>query len=174
MKRLVIGMAVTVFTVVLGLFGAAEAAAAGPDVTGYTYAKATETISAWGYAAVISSVVGDQLPTSDCIVTSSGMASNLDSSGRSRGKQVLLNLNCNQTLAGPGKPGNSAATPQGRQAKAIQDKADILSDDVTKSLAAGKTPYCGKGGVDTQACKDFCDKNAGVCSQTLLDFLATV
>jgi len=40
----------------------------------------------------------------------------LDSSGQSRGNTVLLDLNCNYAFSLPGVPGNSKASPEGKEA----------------------------------------------------------
>ncbi|SBS72251.1 conserved exported hypothetical protein [uncultured Mycobacterium sp.] len=167
MKRSVVSVAVAVLALVAGLIGAGIAAASGPNVVGSTYAKAAEKISNWGYTPVIASVVGDQLPTDDCIVTSSAQASNLDSSGRSRGKQLLVNLNCNAGLAGPGKPGNSLATPEGQKVRAIQLKGEGISMDYTKALQRNKAPWCE---ANAQRCQEICQQ-AGTCSADLLKYL---
>ena len=112
----VIRMVAVMGTAVTMLAAATGVAAA--DFTGYTYSQASAQITKDGSKAIIASVVGDQLPMGDCIVTSSSVASNLDSSGRSRGYAVNLHLNCNASVASAGVPGNSAASPAGRTAKA--------------------------------------------------------
>jgi hypothetical protein len=38
--------------------------------------------------------------------------------------KVLLSLNCNDSVAAPGKPGNSAASPEGRVAKQQQQEVE--------------------------------------------------
>lgn len=149
-------------------FSAGVAGASGPDLSGQTYGKAAEQLKGWGLTPVIASVVGDQLPTDDCIVTSSTRASNLDSSGRSRGPQTLLQLNCNQQLAEPGKPGNSAASPAGRQMKSLQQQGTKLGRDYDAALAAGVEPWCGS---HVSTCQSICDKS-GTCSEDLVNYLS--
>jgi hypothetical protein len=166
MRRSVITV-VGVLLVTTGLFGVGTAAASGPDVSGETYGKASSKLSGAGWTPVIASVVGDQLATDDCIVTSSAAASNLDSSGRSRGSQMLLNLNCNQSLAAPGKPGNSAASPEGKQAKVMQDLAGKLSRTFDAETKQGLDHYCSD---HSDYCTSVC-KQSGVCGGSLLSFL---
>jgi hypothetical protein len=66
-------------------------------------------------------------------VTGSRKASNLDSSGKSRGYEVLLDLNCNKPVAAPGKAGNSAVSATGAKAKKVM----------------GWIEYCNKGDIDS-------------------------
>lgn len=127
----------------------AVAAASGPDYSGQTYADASAQIASGGGTPVIATVVGEQLQTGDCIVTGSRKASNLDSSGRSRGYQVLLDLNCNMTLAAPGKPGNSAASPAGRPQKQLIETGNWCSQPEQ---------------ADYADCATFCAENQGFCT----------
>ncbi|WP_163748644.1 hypothetical protein [Mycolicibacterium helvum] len=135
-------------------------AAAGPDFSGMTYGQAVEKISSWGSKAVIASVVGDQLAMNDCVVTSGSKATNLDSSGRSRGSEFLLHLNCNQALAAPGKPGNSVATPEGRK---------VHKDMVAIAYINEHPDNCDSA---VSWCQSLCDKYPGSCSNDLLNHLA--
>lgn len=160
-----------ILSVVIGIaLSGGVAAASGPDYSGQTYGKAAKQISGWG-TPIIASVVGDQLVTDDCIVTSSKMGSFLDPSGRPRKSQVLLNLNCNGSLAGPGKPGNSLASPQGKKMKDNVEAANNLNKDLTSALAAGTDPWCASES-HAQTCKNICDIS-GECSTELLDYLAS-
>jgi len=175
MKRtLVFGMsAVASGVLCLDLLGSGIASATN-EYAGQTYAKASQQIAGSGGKAIIATVVGEQLATSDCMVTGSRKASFLDSSGKSAGSNVLLDLNCNQPLAQPGKSGNSAATPQGAQLKAVQEQADQLENDLNTSLANGTVPYCGQSGDAAQSCKSFCDAHSGTCPDDLLSYLANL
>src|SRR3954453_6777118 len=97
-----VGAAITSLSI-LGV-GVASADA----VTGHTYSDASAAISSVNGKPVIATVSGNQLKTSDCIVTSWHTSKFLNSSGRNDRKQEwLLNLNCNNLVASPGKPGNS-------------------------------------------------------------------
>lgn len=153
-----------------GLFGVGMAAAAPPNLSGQTYGKAVEQIKSWGATPVIATVVGDQLATDDCVVTNSAKASNLDSSGRSRGSQILLNLNCNAVLAGPGKPGNSAATPEGQAALADANK---INGATAYDLKSGVVPWCGQSEANTSKCEEICS-NSGRCTDEVLKYLASL
>jgi hypothetical protein len=116
----VIGTALALVATASGLSAA--------DYSGQTYGQASQQITNSGSKPIIASVVGDQLATNDCIVTSAARASNLDSSGRSRGSEILLHLNCNALVASPGVPGNSAASAAGKAAKADITTADWCAE----------------------------------------------
>lgn len=121
MKRSMVGLSVASAAVMFFSTGTASAI---NEYVGMTYEKAQSSISSWGGQTEIATKVGEELPTSQCIVTGSRTASFLGTSGFSGGSQVLLDLNCNQSLAAPGQPGNSAASPQGRQVqKQLKDLA---------------------------------------------------
>ena len=166
MKRSRIGISAVTAVVALGVFGGGTSAAI-QDLTGMTYGKAAEQVKSWNWTPVIASVVGDQLALDDCIVTSSGQAANKDSSGRSRGGQLNLNLNCNAPLAAPGKPGMSAASPQGREVKAKQEPGIKYSQDYEWAVANGVTPWCED---NSASCKQVCDES-GSCSDDLVQFI---
>lgn len=112
--------AVGAIAVSMSMVGAGVAAA--DPYAGQTYGDASSAISSYGQTAIIAGRVGSLLPDSECIVTRSQQAP--WTSGANFvpvTDTVLLYLNCNQTLAGPGVPGNSAASPEGRQAKKDQE-----------------------------------------------------
>ncbi len=96
-------------------------ASATNEYAGQTYADAVQAISDAGQSAVIATRVGSLLPTDECMVTGSRSANFLDSSGINGGGRVLLFLNCNDTYAKAGIPGNSLGSPEGRTAKADAD-----------------------------------------------------
>lgn len=108
-------------------FGAGTAAAIN-EYAGQTYADATQAISSAGQTAVIASREGSYLPTDQCMVTGSRSANFLDSSGVNGGGRVLLYLNCNDTYAHDGHPGNSLGSPEGRAAKADADAKQAEAD----------------------------------------------
>ena len=145
--------------VAMGAFGAGGASAA-PNLTGLTYAKAAAKIQGWGGTPVISSIVGSQLATDDCVVTQARESLTLDSSGRSahRGRW-LFDLNCNAAVAAPGKPGNSAASPVGANAKKVQGWNTSWNR---------KPAYC-DGHI--AYCQRYCDNFDG-CSDELKEYLA--
>lgn len=149
-------------TVASGAFGAGVAAAKGPNLSGQTYAKASEQISGWGQKAIISSVVGDQLAMSDCIVTGSNRGTFLDSSGRKQAASILLDLNCDASLAAAGKPGLSAASTMGRKEKKELKSLAWYDKDPTR---------CDSTSIEY--CKQLCDKYSDECSAGLQGFLAS-
>ena len=106
------GIALIGAALAVGLVEAAPATAIN-EYEGLTYAQAVGQL---GARAQIASKVGSFLPTSQCVVTGSRSSSSLDSSGQSRGNTVLLDLNCNYAFSLPGVPGNSKASPEGKEA----------------------------------------------------------
>ena len=140
-------------------------ASADNEYVGSTYAKAAEDISRYGKAIIVSRI-GDYLPTEECIVVGSRTGNFNDSSGNVRGGTVLLNLNCNDSVAGA-HAGNSAATPEGKKAQLLRKYASDISEDYAKSEADGQSPYCADN-FDT--CVSIC-KKTGKCSSELSDYL---
>lgn len=91
--------------------------AAADDYAGQTYADASEAISQAGKKAVIATRAGNGLSDDNCVVTSSENAPWLKGDDFSPVTDtVLVNLNCNATVASATKSGNSAASPAGREA----------------------------------------------------------
>jgi hypothetical protein len=100
--------------------------AAADDYSGQTYGDASKAISDAGKKAVIASRTGDTLSDDQCIVTHSQSAPWIKGDNFAPVTDtVLLNLNCNATVASAKSPGNSAASPEGRAAiqKAQEDKS---------------------------------------------------
>lgn len=126
---------------------------------GQTYAYAAGKISDRGGNPVIMTVVGSQLATNDCIVTSWRKSSYAKKDHFDHEKKVLLSLNCASKLAHGGAPGNSLASPEGRAEKAIEEKAERINN---------KPAICMK---DLDSCQRFCDKYAGLCSREILSLL---
>lgn len=106
-------------------FGSGTASAVN-EYAGQTYNDAAQAISDSGQSPVIATRVGSFLPTGSCMVTGSRNSSFLDSSGVNPGGRVLLDLNCNNTFAAAGVPGNSIGSPEGRAAR--QDYEDKLAE----------------------------------------------
>jgi hypothetical protein len=148
---------------VLGAIGAAVlsvivfgsgVASAKDYYVGQTYDQASANITKYNGSPVIGAVNGDQLATGDCIVMSSHKSTFLNSSGvNDRKSEVVLNLNCNNRVAGPGHPGNSAASPQGLQAKKDQQAAE----NINKNPAV-----CEKSEDFATWCQVVC-KRSGLC-----------
>ena len=81
-----------------------------------------------GLFGFCSAAMSDETPLvlDPSVVTGSRSANFLDSSGTSPGGTVLLYLNCNNSFAAAGVPGNSIGSPEGRQAR--QDYEDKLAE----------------------------------------------
>lgn len=125
-KPVVLGIgAVSVVAASFAAFGSGIASATN-EYAGQTYNDAAQAISDAGQSPVIATRVGSFLPTGSCMVTGSRSANFLDSSGTSAGGTVLLYLNCNNSFAAAGVPGNSIGSPEGRQAR--QDYEDKLAE----------------------------------------------
>lgn len=140
MQRLIarVGLvaAAAIATASIALTGAGPAAA--DALTGRTYGDASATISEWNATPVVATVNGSQLPKDKCIVTHWQRSTSPSSTS-----DVLLDLNCNASVASAGKPGNSAMSPEGRQAKKDQAAADYINDDDSKCYESDKNlSYC--------------------------------
>jgi hypothetical protein len=129
-----------------GAFGCTTAAIAHADneYAGQTYGEAQQAIQQAGGTDTITTVVGDQLPTTQWRVTGSRSATSVDPSGFSTGSgRILLDLNCNNDLASPGNPGNSAASPQGQQTledQQAQQQAEAQQNQGDELLQSGNVP----------------------------------
>jgi len=147
---------------ILGAVGAAilsvtilgSGVASADALTGQTYDDAASKISEWNGTPVIGTVSGNQLQKGDCVVTSWHKSIFLDSSGdNTRGGEILLNLNCNNSLASPGHPGNSLMAPEGAKAK----------KDLTAAESINKDPsFCDKSDAIAQWCAGVCNRT-GLC-----------
>lgn len=93
------------------------------DYAGQTYGDASKAIKDANKKAVVATRSGDQ-PTNDkCLVTHSENAPWLKGTNFTPVTDtVLLDLNCNAAVASATKPGNSAASPEGRKAIADEKK----------------------------------------------------
>ena len=147
------------------IFGAAPANAIN-EYVGQTYEKASSNINQYG-KAVIASRVGSYLPTEKCIVTGSRRGNFLDSSGNNQGSTVLLDLNCNDTSAMGGHPGNSVMTPTGKRDQQQRESAKDISDNYAEATAAGQKSWCEE---NADQCYNFCEKT-GYCSGELNEYL---
>jgi hypothetical protein len=122
--------------------------------SGQTFAKASDAVTSNGGTPVISTVVGSQLATEDCMVTNAHKSITLDSSGKSAHNGTwLFDLNCNQVVAEPGKPGNSAATADGANAKAIESQIKSWNS---------KPASC----TNAKWCLAMCEKYGGCSAET--------
>jgi hypothetical protein len=142
-KAFRIGVSSIGLTSIVGVGVGVGVASADNEYAGQTYAQVQQAIQQTGGTDTIATVVGDQLPTSQCQVTGSRAASFLDSSGNNPGGRVLLDLNCNAAVASPGNPGNSAASPQGQQSlqdQQAQQQAQAQQNVGDELLQAGDAP----------------------------------
>jgi PASTA domain len=108
------------------LFGAGVAQAGStPDVVGQKYSDAESAISGAGLKPVVSTTVGDRKARPDCLVTNT-VARTVPPPENGSGAatdQLLVSLNCDDGEASSKTPGFSAASPEGRAAKAAADAA---------------------------------------------------
>ena len=142
------------------IFGAGSANADN-EYKGITYAQAKVQTAG---SAVIVSRIGEYLPTDQCVVTGSRF-------GNIAGvKKVLVSLNCNAPTALAGRPGGSAATPEGKVAAQNWKTAQELSGDYAAKVEAGETPVCLRDENTNYYCSKIC-KRSGACSSELLDVL---
>ncbi|WP_167106221.1 hypothetical protein [Mycobacterium sp. DL592] len=143
----------------------AGAANGAPPFYGETYAKASESVKSNGGTPMIATIIGSQLPTNDCVVTNAYPSITLNSQGRAaHGSRWLFELNCNQRIASPGKPGNSAATADGSQAKKIEGYIEYWNK--------GNFDACGADKKTAQWCQQECDAYGG-CSAEFENYLAS-
>ena len=134
------------------IFGSGVASA---DLTGMSYDDASAWISDHKGKPVVGTVSGDQVETGDCTVVSWHLSTFLNSCGENdRKKDFLLNLNCNNSVASPGNPGNSVMTPIGAQAKKQQQMAAKINKNPAWCHAADKNmEYCQTICKDTGLCE---------------------
>lgn len=158
MKTIAVRIGVVLFAVTAAIvtFGTGTSAAKDPYI-GRTYADASAKISDHGGTPSISTVVGTEFPTDQCIVTS-WRAPSYDKSDNfdHPSKLFLLSLNCSAKLAHAGRPGNSLASPEGRVEKVVEDRAERYN---------GKPTRCEK---NLDSCRKFCEKHAGLCSDEVM------
>jgi hypothetical protein len=100
---------------------AAGTAAAAPDVVGQTYKDAKSNIQAAGAAVIIATKTGGLAELDDCIVTQAWDKPSVTQPREAPKNEVWVALSCNAAVASPGSPGNSAASPEGRQALIAED-----------------------------------------------------
>lgn len=132
-------------------FGIASAA---DGLTGSSYGEAAAWISSHNGTPVVGTVSGDQVEKDNCTVVSWHKSMFLDSSGtNTRSGEYVLNLNCNNPLASPGKPGNSAMSPAGVKAKEEQQQAASIE----------KNPaWCETSDSRMKWCEGVCNRT-GLC-----------
>lgn len=92
-------------------------ASADDEFNGQTYANAEQAIKQAGMTSRVGAVVGDDLPTDQCIVSGSHTAEVVGTSGFTGGSEVVLNLDCNSASTTPGPQQSEQATADAEQAK---------------------------------------------------------
>ncbi|OBF40946.1 hypothetical protein A5724_05010 [Mycobacterium sp. ACS1612] len=99
----------------------AGVAGAVPDVVGQTFRDAKNTLQSQGSAVVIATRTGGSADIDKCVVTNAWGKPSVDQPRQASGpSEVWVALSCNAAIAGPGTPGNSAASTAGRQAITAQ------------------------------------------------------
>ena len=125
MRKLIAGSAATVGVTAALMAISGTGVAAADSYAGQVYADASKALSGANLKGVVASRVGDALPLDQCVVTSSEKAPWIKGGHfKNVSDTVLLSLNCNATVASATKPGNSAASPEGRAAMAAASAAE--------------------------------------------------
>lgn len=141
MKKIIVlgGGAVGAAAVSMALFGTGVAAA--DDYAGETYADASSAAGDAGMTVVVAGRVGDKLSQDDCLVTRSQVAPFASANdGIHYDSQIQFYLNCNGGVASATTPGNSAASPTGRETIAAQQEAEAQQNEQDELAMAGETP----------------------------------
>ncbi|ULE35301.1 hypothetical protein [Mycobacterium sp. IDR2000157661] len=123
----------------MALLGTATAAA--NDYVGQTFEDASEAMDEDGVDPIVATVVGDQLPEDDCIVTNAFDAPFLRGVGDDfeySEDEVLVSLNCAGAYATATNPGTSVAHPLGREAKSEAEEEAAEAEE--QELAEAETP----------------------------------
>jgi hypothetical protein len=123
--RPILGAGATAAALTVLAISGSGVAAADTDVTGQKYSDAQSALSSAGFKPVVDTVVGDQSSWPDCVVTRTQKRTvqpPANSSG-SATSEMLVSLNCEAGVASATKPGNSAASPEGKAAAAAAASA---------------------------------------------------
>jgi hypothetical protein len=136
----------------LSMLGSGVASADG--FIGLSWDDAAAAISSKNGTAVVGTVTGAQVDIGACLVTSWHKSQFLNSSGTNdRKKEFVFNLNCNNALASPGHPGNSAVSPEGVKAK---------NDQLTATRINKNSSWCDTSDNAMTYCQSIC-KRTGLC-----------
>jgi hypothetical protein len=123
-RKLLSGVIVAAAGVGAVLVSAGPAAAV-PDVVDRPYKDAKRMIERDGGRAVVATRTGTRADEMNCLVTNAWEAAVRRPDSRGQlvvNREVMVALNCNAALAGPGAAGNSALSPAGRDAKSALDE----------------------------------------------------
>jgi hypothetical protein len=139
----------------ISLMLATAGIASADDYAGLTYKAALEKINKRNATAVISTVVGGEMVTEDCMVTSGRKSGFLDASdnGAKRSNEVLLNLNCSKPMDRP-VPGPSVASEEGKKAKKYREQAQYYDQHPDECYASDDVlAYCQRVCDATRLCE---------------------
>lgn len=145
-KLIVVGTGAIGALAVSALLGGGVAAA--DDYAGQTYADASAAASDAGESVTVASRIGDQLDTDDCLVVRSQLTPFTSANDGSSVDGIQFYLNCNGGVASATDPGNSLASPVGRETQAAADEEEAkareeaaAAQNAEDELAfAGETP----------------------------------
>ncbi|MGI9124317.1 MAG: hypothetical protein ACR2JM_06140 [Mycobacterium sp.] len=112
-KSYILSVGTLVGSAAITALAGAGIASADNEFNGQTYADAQQAIIKSGMTSRVGAIVGDQLPTGQCMVTGSQTRQVVGSSGFTGGSEVVLNLDCNITAATPAP--SQAATADAQQ-----------------------------------------------------------
>ncbi|WP_099020774.1 hypothetical protein [Mycolicibacterium palauense] len=122
----------------VAVFGAGQASAAAPDVTGEMYGKAVSILKSQGYKAMFGGSIGSDLPQSQCLV--------IDQQGGSNGIQRLrLDCNLQPGQDQPVAPNTHSLVPPGGSVP--KDGAATSGSGTATAPAAPGRPTPGAGTV---------------------------
>lgn len=137
----------------VAMFGSGVASAADPLI-GKKYSDAASWISGRNGTPVVATVNGSQLATDDCIVTAWHRGGFLNSRGRDdRTMEYYVHLNCNNSVASAGHPGNSVMTPEGAKGKRQHERAAAINANPEK---------CQQDEQMLEYCRKICE-STGLC-----------
>ena len=134
-KLIVIGSGAVCAFAISAMLGTGIAAA--DDYAGMTYADASSAASDSGESVVVAARIGDKVSEDECLVTRSQPTPFTSAVDGAAVDGVQFYLNCNGGVASATKPGNSLASPAGREAKAAEEEAAAAEE---QELAAVSTP----------------------------------
>ncbi|CAN5393375.1 hypothetical protein BH09ACT8_BH09ACT8_45550 [soil metagenome] len=143
----VVGVVVAALVLLIAASGLSTATT--DPLIGKTYKEASGKVAGWGGTSVIETVIGSRLQSDDCIVSTWQKSSFIDIAGTKRNGEFRFNLNCNETVAAPGRPGNSVASPEGKTAKENIQTAAWCSKPAQANYAG---------------CAGWCTNHEGMCT----------
>lgn len=128
-KSVAFGVAIT--AAAMTAWSGSGIAYADDDFSGQTYAEARDAITKAGMTSRMGSVVGDQLPVDQCVVSGSQSAEAVGSSGFSSGTEIVLDLDCNAAGAKAGTQQSEQAADDAQESK----NQSLLEEQATPDQA---------------------------------------